>query len=120
MARVLQSRFGFLSYVHVLFLHIIAYSGRYCEEDRNGCSEVQCYVESSCRDIPAPGVGAECGPCPTGFTGDGNKCLGKCACFMRTLMSSYTVTIQHVKVKWVFTSTIPEATFSMLFYNHYV
>ena len=67
---------------------IIAYSGRYCEEDRNGCSEVQCYVESSCRDIPAPGVGAECGPCPTGFTGDGNKCLGKCAYFMRTLMAS--------------------------------
>ena len=83
--------------MHVLFLHIIAYSGRYCEEDRNGCSEVQCYVESSCRDIPAPGVGAECGPCPTGFTGDGNKCLGKCACFMRTLMASYTVTLSNSK-----------------------
>ena len=63
-----------------VFVHI-AYSGRYCEEDRNGCSEVQCYVESSCHDIPAPGVGAECGPCPSGFTGDGNKCLGKYALF---------------------------------------
>ena len=38
-------------------------------------------MESSCRDIPAPGVGAECGPCPSGFTGDGNKCLGKYALF---------------------------------------
>ena len=72
-------------------------------------------MESSCRDIPAPGVGAECGPCPTGFTGDGNKCLGKCACFMRILMASCTVTIQYVKVKWMFTSTIPEATFCMLY-----
>ena len=76
--------------MHLLFLHIIAYSGRYCEEDRNGCSEVQCYVELSCRDIPAPDVGAECGPCPTGFTGDGNKCLGKvCMAFIRTRMASY-------------------------------
>ena len=33
-------------------------------------------MESSCRDVPAPGVGAECGACPVGFTGDGIKCLG--------------------------------------------
>ena len=51
-------------------------SGRYCEEDRDGCSTVQCYVESSCRDIPALGVGVECGPCPAGFTENGIKCLG--------------------------------------------
>ncbi len=27
-------------------------------------------------DIPAPGVGAECGPCPNGYFGDGGKCAG--------------------------------------------
>ena len=27
-------------------------------------------MESSCRDVPAPGVGAEGGACPIGFTGD--------------------------------------------------
>ena len=26
--------------------------------------------------MPAPGVGAVCGPCPTGYTGDGLKCFG--------------------------------------------
>ena len=41
------------------------YTGRFCEEDHDGCSAVQCYVESTCRDVPAPGVGAECGACPS-------------------------------------------------------
>ena len=27
-------------------------------------------------DIPAPGVGAVCGPCPDGFTGGDTKCYG--------------------------------------------
>ena len=28
-------------------------------------------------DVPAPGVGAVCGACPQGYTGDGiNKCYG--------------------------------------------
>lgn len=27
--------------------------------------------------MPAPGVGASCGPCPDGFMGDGEKCAGK-------------------------------------------
>ena len=63
--------------LHMLSICTAAYTGRYCEEDRDGCSAVQYYVESSCRDVPAPGVGAECGPCPVGFTGDGSKCLGQ-------------------------------------------
>ena len=27
-------------------------------------------------DIPAPGVGAVCGSCPEGYTGDASKCYG--------------------------------------------
>ena len=27
-------------------------------------------------DIPAPGVGAVCGVCPDGYTGDTTKCYG--------------------------------------------
>ena len=28
-------------------------------------------------DVPAPGVGAVCGGCPPGYTGDEGKCYGK-------------------------------------------
>ena len=56
---------------------IAAYSGDTCSEDRNGCAEVECFTGIECFDIPAPGVGAMCGPCQTGFTGDGLKCFGK-------------------------------------------
>lgn len=59
--------------MHVLF---IAYGGEFCEEDRNGCSEVQCFQSELCEDIPAPGFGAVCGECPMGFSGDGEKCSG--------------------------------------------
>lgn len=27
-------------------------------------------------DVPAPGVGAVCGACPLGYTGDSLKCYG--------------------------------------------
>ena len=28
-------------------------------------------------DVPAPGVGAVCGSCPPGYTGDAQKCYGQ-------------------------------------------
>lgn len=28
-------------------------------------------------DVPAPGVGAVCGACPLGYTGDAQKCYGQ-------------------------------------------
>ena len=53
-----------------------AFSGNFCEEDKNGCSEIQCFEGVECLDIPAPGIGAVCGACAVGFTGDGLKCYG--------------------------------------------
>ena len=58
---------------------MVAYSGATCSEDRNGCAEVECFSGVQCFDIPAPGVGAMCGPCQTGFTGDGLTCFGMLA-----------------------------------------
>ena len=57
-------------------IYPIAYEGDTCSEDKNGCAEVDCFGEIQCLDVPAPGVGAECGPCPSGFTGSGVKCAG--------------------------------------------
>ena len=62
--------------IMVMVTIIIAFSGEFCEEDRNGCSEIQCFEGVECMDIPAPGVGAVCGACPDGFTGDATKCYG--------------------------------------------
>ena len=53
-----------------------AYGGDSCTEDRNGCSEIECFEGVECFDVPAPGVGAVCGSCPSGYTGDGLKCFG--------------------------------------------
>ena len=50
--------------------------GPFCESDVDGCDEISCYEGVDCFDVPAPGEGAMCGPCPVGFTGDGQKCLG--------------------------------------------
>ena len=54
----------------------LAFGGQFCEVDQNGCSEIECFQGVMCFDVPAPGVGAMCGPCPDGLTGDGVKCNG--------------------------------------------
>ena len=53
-----------------------AWNGRFCEEDTDGCLLSTCAAEVSCTDIPAPGTGATCGPCPDGYSGDGQDCIG--------------------------------------------
>ena len=60
----------------MLMLFHLAFAGRFCKEDRNGCSEIECFEGVECMDVPAPGVGAVCGPCPPGYTGDSLKCYG--------------------------------------------
>ncbi len=64
------------TYNYVYLAFHIAFSGTFCEEDRNGCSEIQCFEGVECMDVPAPGVGAVCGDCPPGYTGDSLKCYG--------------------------------------------
>ena len=53
-----------------------AWEGRYCQWDTDGCAEFACLDGVECMDVPAPGQGAECGPCPPGYTDDGDKCAG--------------------------------------------
>ena len=65
------------NYMIMYYLTSPAYGGRFCEVDQNGCSEIECFRGVVCFDVPAPDVGAVCGPCPDGFTGDGEKCNGK-------------------------------------------
>ena len=59
-------------------LFYVAWDGRYCEEDANGCALLTCFEGVRCFDMAAPNVGAACGRCPTGYEGDGEKCSGKC------------------------------------------
>ena len=65
------------NYLLSFFLLHAAYEGDYCENDVDGCEEVSCFNNATCTDVPAPGTGATCPPCPTGFTGDGFSCTGQ-------------------------------------------
>ena len=59
--------------------HTPAWDGRYCGEDVDGCTNATCSEGVECTDIPAPGVGAMCGPnCLGGYSGDGSNCVGEC------------------------------------------
>ncbi len=42
----------------------------FCASDFYGCTGVICFEEVTCVDVPAPGVGAMCGPCPVGYFRD--------------------------------------------------
>ena len=55
----------------------LGFTGQFCEEDFDGCSEMSCFDGVTCTDNPAPQTRATCGPCPAGLVGDGNKCIGR-------------------------------------------
>jgi len=51
-----------------------AWTGDFCELDRDGCEDDPCFPGITCVDAIAPLEGNQCGPCPTGLVGDGFKC----------------------------------------------
>ena len=56
------------------------YTGSFCQDDLDACAvDFQpCYPGVDCTDLPPPAniSGFQCGPCPDGFTGDGQNCQG--------------------------------------------
>ena len=57
------------------------YTGRFCDSEIDAC-EVNgqpCYEDVVCTDLPPPAdeTGYTCGPCPSGFTGNGAECSGE-------------------------------------------
>ena len=58
------------------------YTGRFCDSDIDACemNGQPCYAGVECIDLPPPAnaSGYKCGPCPTGYTGDGAQCAGRC------------------------------------------
>ncbi|XP_078349351.1 mucin-like protein [Oculina patagonica] len=54
------------------------YTGRFCESDIDACSfnGNPCFRGVNCTDQPAPAgtSGFTCGPCPSGYSGDGTQC----------------------------------------------
>ena len=57
------------------------FTGRFCESDIDACemNGQPCYTGVKCIDLPAPAnaTGYECGPCPSGYSGNGAQCAGK-------------------------------------------
>ncbi len=76
----------FLFYYGLLLTEYTAsgWEGKFCEADVDGCANFDCFMSVDCVDVPAPGVGAVCGPCPRGYRGDGSKCAGKLYPFYHT------------------------------------
>ncbi len=69
------------------------WEGKFCEADVDGCANFDCFMSVDCVDVPAPGVGAMCGPCPKGYRGDGSKCAGKLHPFYHTLGNLYNYVV---------------------------
>ena len=57
-------------------MSLLAYDGDFCQNDADGCREIECFNNSQCTDNIAPDVGGTCPPCPSGFTGNGTICAG--------------------------------------------
>ncbi|XP_078482039.1 mucin-like protein [Ciona intestinalis] len=55
-----------------------AYDGAECMDDADGCSDDPCFT--NCTDVPAPGLGYTCDPCPAHLTGNGTNCLDRDEC----------------------------------------
>lgn len=57
------------------------YTGRFCENDIDACNfnGNPCFSGVNCTDHPPPAniTGFDCGPCPSGYSGDGIVCTGK-------------------------------------------
>ncbi len=60
----------------LFYTHNIAWEGDLCELDFDACLELACFIGVDCVDAVAPDVGADCGDCPIGLTGDGSMCIG--------------------------------------------
>ena len=52
----------------------VGYTGRHCDVIITKCSNDSCYPGVPCMDKTVP---ITCGPCPSGFTGNGKNCKGK-------------------------------------------
>ena len=57
------------------------YTGRFCDSDIDACemNGQPCYAGVECIDLPPPAnsSGYKCGPCPSGYTGNGAQCVGE-------------------------------------------
>jgi hypothetical protein len=51
------------------------WEGTLCDQDKDSCKNANCFKGVKCIDQPAPAAGFECGPCPSGFHGDGADCF---------------------------------------------
>ncbi|XP_068682562.1 uncharacterized protein [Montipora foliosa] len=63
----------------ILFCNCLnGYTGSFCEADLDACEEnfQPCFPGVSCIDLPPPAnaSGYTCGPCPSGYSGDGAEC----------------------------------------------
>ena len=57
------------------------YDGAFCQDSASLCEGSPCFDTVNCTDNFA-NMSADCGPCPTGYIGDGRKCFGMAPLFI--------------------------------------
>ena len=71
------------------------YTGRFCENDIDACNfnGNPCFLGVNCTDHPPPAniTGFDCGPCPSGYSGDGIVCTGKSRMRILRVMTEFGV-----------------------------
>lgn len=71
------------------------YTGRFCENDIDACNfnGNPCFSGVNCTDHPPPAniTGFDCGPCPSGYSGDGIVCTGKSRMRILRVMTEFGV-----------------------------
>ncbi|XP_019632656.1 PREDICTED: uncharacterized protein LOC109476214 [Branchiostoma belcheri] len=82
-----------------------AWTGEFCETDKNECEEDPCYPGAACTDMVAPEHGFECGPCPNGLHGTGEKCYDIDECVEGTAGCAVEATCTNTEGSFICTCT---------------
>ena len=74
------------------------FTGAFCEDQVSYCLQEPCFEGVNCTDNFTSGS-ADCGPCPSGYIGDGRKCFG-IAYFLSTYSPSALLSQLNRKLLW--------------------
>ena len=96
------------------------YTGRFCDSDIDACemNGQPCYAGVKCIDLPPPAnaSGYTCGPCPSGYTGNGAQCVGG-LCNIQSDTPTFSENKYHQLFGLMPTKVLSKLHYFLPFYN---